>query len=84
MLSVPADGDLLDAANWTCSDFLPSNRAWNGGDMGAWLEGNAVVTPSGELVDVLRGQTKSADEKAGGGRRPSGKKGSWISGMQPY
>ena len=47
-----------------CSDFLPSNRAWNGGDMGAWLEGNAVVTPIGELVDVLRVQTRSPDEKA--------------------
>jgi hypothetical protein len=64
MLSVPMDADLLVAANWTCSNFLPSDRGWNGGDMGAWLEGNAVVTPSGELVDVLRVQTKSADEKA--------------------
>jgi hypothetical protein len=32
--------------------------------MGAWLEGNAVVTPAGELVDVLRVQTRSPDEKA--------------------
>lgn len=64
MLSVPADADLLQAANWTGSNFLPSDRAWNGGDMGAWLEGNAVVTPAGELVDVLRVQTKLPDEKA--------------------
>ena len=64
MLSAPADSDLLNAANWTASEFLPSDRAWNGGDMGAWLEGNAVVTPNGELVNVLRVQTKSPDEKA--------------------
>jgi hypothetical protein len=64
VLSVPVDADLLDAANWTGSNFLPSDRAWNGGDMGAWLEGNAVVTPAGELVDVLRVQTRSPDEKA--------------------
>jgi len=64
MLSIPVDADLLQAANWTCSNFLPSNRAWNGGDMGAWLEGNAVVTPAGELVNVLRVQTKSPNEKA--------------------
>jgi hypothetical protein len=64
MLSVPLDADLLQATNWTCGNFLPSDRAWNGGDMGAWLEGNAVVTPAGELVNVLRVQTKSADEKA--------------------
>ena len=64
MLSVPVDADLLDATNWTCSNFLPSDRAWNSGDMGAWLEGNAVVTPAGELVDALRVQTRSPDEKA--------------------
>jgi hypothetical protein len=64
VLSVPVDADLLNAANWTSSTFLPSDRAWNGGDMGAWLEGNAVVTPAGELVDVLRVQTRSPDEKA--------------------
>ena len=64
MLSVPADADLLDAANWTFSEFLPSERSWNGGDMGAWLEGNAVVSPEGEVLDILRVQTRSPDEKA--------------------
>ncbi len=64
MLSVPVDADLLDARQWTFSNFVPSDRAWNGGDMGAWLEGNAVVTPEGELVDMLRVQTQSPHEKA--------------------
>ena len=64
MLSVAVDADLLQADNWTASNFLPSDRAWNGGDMGAWLEGNAVVAPDGQLVDVLRVQTRSPDEKA--------------------
>jgi hypothetical protein len=64
MLSVPVDADLLNAASWIASEFLPSDRAWNGGDMGAWLEGNAVVTPAGDVVDILRVQTKSPDEKA--------------------
>lgn len=64
VLSAPVDADLLDATNWLSSNFLPSDRAWNGGDMGAWLEGNAVVTPAGDLVDVLRIQTRSPDEKA--------------------
>jgi hypothetical protein len=64
MLSIPVDGDLLDADQWTVAEFLPSARHWNGGDMGAWLEGNAVVTPAGDLVNVLRVQTKSPDEKA--------------------
>jgi hypothetical protein len=64
MLSVPVDADLLRAANWTFSEFLPSQRTWNGGDMGAWLEGNAVVTPAGQMVDMLRVQTRSPAEKA--------------------
>jgi hypothetical protein len=64
MLSVPVNADLLNATNWTCSNFLPSDRAWNGADMGAWLEGNAVVTAAGELVNVLRVQTVSPNEKA--------------------
>ena len=64
MLSIPIDADLLDAAKWKTSNFLPSDRTWNGGDMGAWLEGNAVVAPNGKLVNVLRVQTKAPDEKA--------------------
>jgi hypothetical protein len=64
MLSIPVEGDLLDADQWTFAEFLPSYRAWNGGDMGAWLEGNAVVTPAGDIVNMLRVQTKSPDEKA--------------------
>src|SRR5262249_30863447 len=48
MLSVSEGADLLDASNWIASNFLPSDRSWNGGDMGAWLEGNAVATPEGE------------------------------------
>lgn len=64
MLSAPVDSDLLTAASWTASNFVPSDRAWNDGDMGAWLEGNAVVAPDGQLLDVLRVQTRSPDEKA--------------------
>ena len=64
MLSVAVDADLLNADNWTFSNFVPSDRAWNNNDMGAWLEGNAVATADGKLLDILRVQTKSPDEKA--------------------
>ena len=64
ILSAPVEADLLNAASWTSAEFLPSSRLWNGGDMGAWLEGNAVVARDGEMVDVLRVQTLSPDEKA--------------------
>ena len=64
MMSVAVDADLLRAENWSYSNFLPSNRAWNGGDMGAWLEGNAIVDVDGGLINMLRVQTKSPNEKA--------------------
>lgn len=64
MMSAPLDADLLDARSWTSSNPLERNAAWNGGDFGGWLEGNAVVDPNGKIVDVLRVDTKSPDEKA--------------------
>ena len=58
MMSIPVDADLLQAENWTTSEPIGSDLGWLGGMFGGWLEGNAVVTPSGELVDILRVDTK--------------------------
>jgi hypothetical protein len=63
MMSVPVEADLLEASAWTWATFLPSDRRWNGGDMGGWLEGNAVVTPEGQVANLLRVHTRSPDEK---------------------
>ncbi len=63
VMSAPVDADLLNAANWTWAEFLPSGRDWNGSDMGGWLEGNLVVTPAGGLANLLRVHTRSPDEK---------------------
>ena len=54
ILSAPQDADLLDANSWTASNFLPCDTTLLGGKFGGWLEGNAVVTPEGKLVDFLR------------------------------
>ena len=54
MMSVPVDADLMDQSNWTLSNPLPRNPEWLDGAFGGWLEGNAVVTPEGEIVDILR------------------------------
>ena len=64
MLSVPVDADLLNATNWIFSNFLPSRTNWLAGGFGGWLEGNAVVTPGGQVVDVLRVDTPGLPEKA--------------------
>jgi len=53
MMSAPVDADLLLASSWTVSNKLTSNADWRQGFHG-WLEGNAVATPDGRIVDILR------------------------------
>lgn len=64
MMSAAVDADLLDAKSWTCSNRLPCDRQWLGGKFGGWLEGNAVVTPDGRMVDILRVEYPSGGGKA--------------------
>lgn len=54
MMSAPEDADLLKAENWTVSNRLGRDPEWLDGHFGGWLEGNAVITPDGHVVDVLR------------------------------
>ncbi len=54
MISAPVDADLLNASSWTATNFLPHNPAYLDGRFGGWIEGNAVVTPDGKVVDILR------------------------------
>lgn len=54
VISVPVNADLLDAENWTATNPLPHDSAYLDGKFGGWLEGNAVVTPQGKIVDILR------------------------------
>jgi hypothetical protein len=78
MLSVPVDADLLRATNWVFSNFLPRDAAWLGGQFNAWLEGNAVVTPEGGIVDILRVDTPGLPEKVAiVNLSPDGKTGSF-------
>src|SRR5690606_17282690 len=64
MMSIPADGDLLDASQWRFSNLLPGQPSWLGGGFGGWLEGNAVVDPAGNLVNLLRVDHPDHPEKA--------------------
>jgi len=54
MMSAPVDANLLDAASWTASNAIPRNPRWLDGKFGGWLEGNAVVDPNGQMVNILR------------------------------
>ena len=64
MMSAPLDADLLNATNWISSNRLESKPEWLDGKFGGWLEGNAVVTPDGQIVDVLRADFRAGTEKA--------------------
>ena len=64
MMSAPADCNLLDAANWLCSNRLGRDPQWLGGEFGGWLEGNAVATPDGRMVNILRVDYRPPGEKA--------------------
>ncbi len=59
MMSAPVDADLLVASNWTSSNRLARDAKWMDGKFGGWLEGNAVVTPDGRVVNILRAHTSA-------------------------
>ncbi|GAA3407686.1 hypothetical protein ACFFNY_11090 [Paenibacillus hodogayensis] len=69
LVSVPADADLLDSSQWTVMPFLPYDLEWpgtvGGTNRAGLLEGNAVVTPDGKLVNLLRYQTNGGNPDHG-------------------
>ena len=64
VMSAPLDADLLQASSWTSSNSLARDPKWNDNDFGGWLEGNAVLTPEGNIVDMLRVATNAPAELA--------------------
>ncbi len=65
MMSIPAGKDLLDPVSWTISNPLARDSSWLPENrFNAWLEGNAVVTPDGSVVNVLRVDCPQLSEKA--------------------
>jgi hypothetical protein len=64
MMSAPTNADLLKAESWTFSNRLGYDPSYLGGAFGGWLEGNAVVTPEGRIVNILRVDFRAGPEKA--------------------
>lgn len=64
MMSAPVDADLLRAASWTFSNRLGRDPAWLDGTFRGWLEGNAVVGPAGDVVNILRVDNRPRGETA--------------------
>lgn len=64
VLSAPEDVDLLKASNWTTTNRIGRDPSWLGGRFNGWLEGNVVVAPDGEIVNILRVDSPDDDEWA--------------------
>ncbi len=64
MMSAPLDSDLLKASSWTSSVRLNYNPEWLDGRFRGWLEGNAVVDPEGNIVNILRTDFRPEGGKA--------------------
>lgn len=64
MISAPVDADLLNAASWTFTNSLVRDPAWLNNTFTAWLEGNAVATRKGQVLDILRVDYRPGPEKA--------------------
>jgi len=63
VVSAPVDADLLDPKSWTLTPRLIYNKtAWKPGN--AWLEGNVVMTPKGEIWNILRVNNLDDDQAA--------------------
>ena len=60
VLSAPLGSDLLEASNWTRTNTVGlGSKNINGHKMiGSLIEGNAVESPSGEVVDFIRTNSK--------------------------
>jgi hypothetical protein len=69
VVSVPEEADLLDASNWTMSNKLAFDPQWVPASWGSlvcpgWLEGNCVVTPGGDIWNILRFNSEPLADKA--------------------
>ncbi len=66
MMSIPIEADLLKAENWSESNKLTYDSTYLDGNFGGWIEGNAVITPEGEIIDLLRADNtqENAEDKA--------------------
>jgi len=54
IISAPVNSNLLKASSWTNTNWLTYDSTFLDGKFRGWLEGNAVVSPEGRMVNILR------------------------------
>jgi hypothetical protein len=63
VISAPVNSDLLNAANWKTSTRMSVDAAW-GEEYGTWLEGGAVLSPDGKVLNILRVNNRNVETAA--------------------
>ena len=64
VLSIPQELDPLERSNWQFSE--PYSHPWV---TSQWIEGNVVISPEGDLVNVLRTNYRGTDQDVREGRK---------------
>jgi hypothetical protein len=62
VMSAPEDANLLDASNWISTNRIGPVYKGPEGKIGGVLEGNAVLSPDGTMVNILRVEQPNFDE----------------------
>ncbi len=63
VFSISSNADLLDAANWTTSTRMAVDTAW-GTEYNTWLEGGAVISRDGHVLNILRVDDREEEHAA--------------------
>ncbi|WP_161603038.1 sialidase family protein [Pedobacter arcticus] len=58
VISAPEKSDLLNAKNWQRSNGIVFDTTWLNARLPIWREGNMVVAPNGDLIDLIRLETR--------------------------
>jgi len=59
MMSMEAGNDPMFSSSWQTTNVLQYDSTMLNGKFGAWIEGNAVVAPDGNIVNILRVDNRS-------------------------
>lgn len=65
MISAPLNSNILHSKNWRKTNILPYDSTYLDGKFSAWLEGNAVISPKNEVLNILRVAVPAGCEEFG-------------------
>lgn len=61
IMSIAENEDMMNSENWKITNKLSYDSTYIAGKFGGWLEGNVVVDPKGNILDVIRVENLNND-----------------------